>query len=63
MMVLGSFILSHEKIQHAQKAQKAQRPTFFILDVFMRTKMMSFMFLFAYVRFLLFMPNKELSFS
>ena len=41
MMVLGSFILSYEKIPHAQKAQKAQKSgkvTFFILDVFMRTK-------------------------
>ena len=86
MMVLGSFILSYEKIPHAQKAQKvqkaqkAQKATFFILyvfmrikstknarrqtsgffllDVFMHTKMMSFVFLFAYVRFVLFMPNK-----
>ena len=34
-MVLGSFIFSDEKIPHVQKAQKA---TFFILDVFMRIK-------------------------
>ena len=36
------------------KAQKAQKVTFFVLDVFMRTKIMSFVFLFAYVRFALF---------
>ena len=76
-MVLGSFMLSYEKIPHAQTAQKAQKATFFILVVFMRTKstrrqtsgfffleffmctkMLSFLFLFAYVRFVLFMPNK-----
>ena len=95
MMVLGSFILSYEKILHAQKvqkkykkaqkaqkvqeAQKAQKATFFILDVSIRTKntrrqksgfflldvfmsttMMPFVFLFAYVRFVLFVPNKRL---
>ena len=38
MMVLGSFILSNEKIPHTQKAQKVQKATFFILDVFMHTK-------------------------
>ena len=38
MMVLGSLILSCEKISHAQKVKKAQKATFFILDVFIRTK-------------------------
>ena len=38
MMLLGSFIISYEKIPHARKAQKAQKATFFILDFFMRTK-------------------------
>ena len=35
MMILGVFYTFYEKIPHAQKAQKV---TFFILDVFMRTK-------------------------
>ena len=41
MMVLVSFILSYEKILHAQKeqnAQKAQKVTFFILDVLFTQK-------------------------
>ena len=38
MMVLGEFYTFHEKIIHPRKAQKAQKVTFFILDVFMRIK-------------------------
>ena len=65
-----------QKVQEAQKAQKAtffildvsirtkntrrQKSGFFLLDVFMSTKMMPFVFLFAYVRFVLFVPNKRL---
>ena len=91
MMILGSFIFSYEKIPHAQKAQKGQKAqkvqkakksTFFILDVFIRTKSTRrqtsgfflldvfyahknavFLFLLAYVRFVLFIPNKQLSSS
>ena len=79
---MREFYTFYEKISLAQKAQKAQKVTFFILDLFMRTKstkstrrqtsgfflsdvftrtkMLSFLFLFAYVRFVLFMPNKRL---
>ena len=94
--MIGEFYTFCEKIPEAQKAQdvkqatfftmflcaqKAQKATFFILDVFMctksikstrrqaflplrrfmRIKMLSF--LFTYVRFVLFVPNKQLSSS
>ena len=38
MMVLGEFYTFSERTPHAQKAQKAQKATFFILNVFMHTK-------------------------
>ena len=37
-MVLGKFYIFHEKIPEAQKAQTEAQATLFILDVFMRTK-------------------------
>ena len=58
--------LSHTKstkITKSIKAQKAQKVTFFLLDVFMRTKMMSFVFLFTYVRFVLFHAKQTTSSS
>ena len=45
------------------KSTRRQTSGFFFLDSFMRTKMLSFSFLFAYVRFVLFMPNKWVSSS
>ena len=47
-----------QKTPKAQKTQKTQKATFFILDVSMRTNITPFVFLFAYLHFVLVMANK-----
>ena len=61
---IREFYTFYKKISPAQKAQKAQdfkQVAFLLLDIFMRTKILYFLFLFAYVRFVLLIPNKRLS--